>query len=414
MQTKFYSITESKFIDYLLIFLIIAFSGFPFFTSNSYYILIPFIFSLYIFLNRRQKFTKGFLKVFFFLSIIIVAQIIFSNFFPVETTISFYIRFLYAYFTVKIVNENFDIIYVNILYYLTIISFVFFIPSFIFPSFEQFLITELSPLFTQTRLYSIYEYTPNIILYNINTGQGTWEFFRNSGPFWEPGAFSGFLLLALLFNIIRENKVYTKKNIIFILGILSTFSSSGYIALGSVFLTFMVLNKGLFRKIILLPSLIILFWIAYFNLTFLNEKIDYQYLAASEGDVTYTQRNRFISAYLDMQDILANPILGIGRSYEIRYSVYGGIRTDLEHRNNGITDFAVKFGLPFTILYFFLIYNSFNKLCIYTNYMRRFALLALIIVLIIGFSETYFSKPFFIALSFLGLIPPFSSSTNKK
>ena len=54
---------------------------------------------------------------------------------------------------------------------------------------------------------------------------------------------------------------------------------------------------------------------------------------------------------VDFQDILKNPFFGMGRHDITRFG--GSDDVTLVHRNNGVTDFAVKMGLIFFIFYFY-------------------------------------------------------------
>jgi len=56
---------------------------------------------------------------------------------------------------------------------------------------------------------------------------------RNSGPFWEPGAFAGYLELALIFALAQRQKL-TWKPIALVLAILTTMSTAGYAGLAAI------------------------------------------------------------------------------------------------------------------------------------------------------------------------------------
>lgn len=68
--------------------------------------------------------------------------------------------------------------------------------------------------------------------------------YRNSGPFWEPGLFSTFLVLGLLFEILFKEKLNKVKIIILALTIVTTFSTAGILlALLMIPLAFAVKKK---------------------------------------------------------------------------------------------------------------------------------------------------------------------------
>ena len=59
-----------------------------------------------------------------------------------------------------------------------------------------------------------YKTSPSIILYTFDPI--AMKDYRNPGPFWEPGAFAVYLIVALIFNIIKEGNLLTKKNVVFL------------------------------------------------------------------------------------------------------------------------------------------------------------------------------------------------------
>lgn len=77
----------------------------------------------------------------------------------------------------------------------------------------------------------------NLILYVDTT-----HYNRNTGMFWEPGAFQTFINLALLFEASKENPKFS--NIaVFSFSVITTYSTTGYIGMIFVFV-FLYLKKG--------------------------------------------------------------------------------------------------------------------------------------------------------------------------
>lgn len=97
---------------------------------------------------------------------------------------------------------------------------------------------------------------------------------RNIGFTWEPGRFSCFIILAIFFNLIRQNfAIRNNKNFfILLITLLSTLSTTGYSVFGIIIL-FYILNTTVSSKfatilltIIILPSIV--------GLAFMGEKIE--------------------------------------------------------------------------------------------------------------------------------------------
>ncbi len=126
-------------------------------------------------------------------------------------------------------------------------------------------------------------------LYNIHSHGLT---LRNCGPFWEPGAFQGFLNLAILLETLcnsKRNKQWYLKIIIFSITTITTFSTGGYIAL---FLNLVLIistekkiNPNTRLSIILLFIAFAIFM--FFSIDFLGEKIisDKGRLGVSSNDL---------------------------------------------------------------------------------------------------------------------------------
>lgn len=87
---------------------------------------------------------------------------------------------------------------------------------------------------------------------------------RNMGMFWEPGAFQTFINLALLFEISKE-KVNKKTVALYCVTILTTYSTTGYLAMALVLaLQFFRKKISIKRKIILFSLLLVIIGVCLF------------------------------------------------------------------------------------------------------------------------------------------------------
>ena len=66
---------------------------------------------------------------------------------------------------------------------------------------------------------------------------------RNHSIFWEPGAYQFFLNTALFINVYYQKKLFTKKNIILVISVLTTFSTSGYFILLLILFDYFVIKR---------------------------------------------------------------------------------------------------------------------------------------------------------------------------
>ena len=349
--------------DYVLVFLLVATSGITYFYYNEQYIVIGLILSLII------SFARGTLEnldlKFILILIIFVLWGVFQSFyfetFSVKTVLGTFARFTFAYLVIKSVGQKFISTYMNLIYYLSIISLVFYV-VFFFPSLTNQLVAHaiknpLFPLKDQTYLF-----TPNYILITFNQ----YEHLRNSGPFWEPGAFTVFLNIALMFNIIVNHKLFDKKNVLFIIAIITTLSTAGYLALFFTIVAVLLLLNPSIKKILVLAPIIILFTAFIINMPFLLPKIKDNVIVAENDN-----SSRFGSALSDYQLIYKNPFLGYGKDIQNKY---GTSTWNLKkmHRNNGITNFITEWGFIIFIIYFANYKKSFDNICMLLSSRQKF------------------------------------------
>nr|WP_321409390.1 O-antigen ligase family protein [uncultured Carboxylicivirga sp.] len=392
-------INKTKIIDYLLVYFLVAFSGIPFFYRSRIEVLIVFLFfPLMVFLYRKRKVDKYIIYYIAFALLIQAGQVLKFYYLPVTTFIGLHVRLLFAYLTLKAVDKRFVGYYVNILVISVIISWFFYFLSY-HSSFEYILRDKIAPFFKHPFLKeSNYNYFKNVILYTINTkGEGFLFLKRNSGPFWEPGAFSGFLIIALLFNSIRKKYLWNRKNVILILGLISTFSTTGLIGLLYVIISYYLVHQNVKRRIVFVPVLIVGVIYLFVSVDFIGDKI-----MRKLSFTDYTYNTRFKSAQKDIIDFAQSPFVGLGRAEKTRF----GEETEERkiHRNNGVTNLLASYGIFAFFLYFILTWIGWRNYCRSRKFNTNFALFALGGIWLIGFSEVYFTKVFFISLTMLPVL----------
>ena len=129
-----------------------------------------------------------------------------------------------------ITTDYFAKLYINILYIICLIS----LPC--------FLIAVFKPELAMSLCQSGYNWqVPVGYSFFYTWGWNGTIFQRNSGVFWEPGAFQGFIMLAMLMLLYRVDKTTVQnrklKFLMFILTLLTTQSTTGYILLVMLLVT---------------------------------------------------------------------------------------------------------------------------------------------------------------------------------
>lgn len=378
-----------KIYQIILVLMIIMSSGFPLYVNNSRFeMVILAITAAGLAWYRPNLRTVAWYTACF--SLIMFVQAAWYGIFYFKTAIYQTLLFFTAAACISMLGISFIYTYNKILLIIAAIAVLLFIPILINPGFVDKLIA-LSPFHTvtTTEVYGWKTQSHNILLMHFPPDFFT-GLIRNSGPFWEPGAFGGYLMLALIFNTLLHRTLFKKQNIIYVAALLTTFSTTTYLAL-------LVFVMGYFfihikNPIIKWGSLIIFFitaFIGYQKIDFLGEKIskelkETKYQALKKGGDT-----RMASAYLDLKEIGENAVtLFFGRGSHPDTRIQGPDKEVL--RTNGITDLLARFGLIFFVFTIVALFLSYRHLASAGSNKNQLAALALITTLILSFSEIYF------------------------
>lgn len=282
--------------------------------------------------------------------------------------------------------ERFKDYYFNVMFWLSLVSLIFY-------SFTIVADKAINFFGDGIRYYSIGIY--NHISYNG-------EFInRNSGPFWEPGAFAGYLLLIPLFfidNLVQFWKINKFKVIILFVALLTTKSTSGYIVLFFIigYLSFFKIRYKTV-KFLIIPIVFCVSFYSYNNLEFLGDKILQQNLSAnrvvSSGKYSAARIGSFM---FDLHYIQKHPLFGNGLHSKTRYEDHPELQNRSLGHGNGFSNFIASMGLIFAFIYFYMIYMNlpFNR-------RDRIAFIIVLILLLQG--EQYLNYPLFLGLPFIVL-----------
>lgn len=381
-------------INNILIVGLIAFSGFPFFFNNDKYLISFVIFTLVIWMIRYPTISRRTIYYILGFALVVLAQSIQFRFFPTATIIGFFLRIFVAFFVLKSMKlDDFLKIYVKTIVFFSLVSFIFFIPLLFSDSVIEFYRLFAIPITNTETGVQIGE---NLLIFDLRVRDLQSTILRNPGPFWEPGAFAGFLIIGLLFNKVVNNKLFNPAGIILSIALISTFSTTGYLAY--MFILIAYLSNSI-KRIFISLSLVVLFVYAFNSLPFLREKIAIQYNEAIRNNLENRRKNRIASFVVDLKDFVEYPLFGKGPNNLTRF--VDPDKMEFNNRNNGITDFLVKFGLLGFLLYFVSMYSSLKKICLIYNQEKKTVLVFFTSIFLIAFSEVYFMYPLFFALSLL-------------
>lgn len=404
MPNLSYIPANTRLYESINLFFLLSLSGINFFNDNDNFLLFVFAINVLFFIARNEKIDTGFLAFLLFFIFLTIAQVIWFSDGNFESTMGFFIRLMIAYLVLKNCS-NFIQTFLNLLFFLSLAALFFYTVFIIFPSLED-------SLFAQRHFWDYAgtaEHKKSLILYNIFreplygvNSLGLLGLPRNSGPFWEPGAFAGYLTLGIALEMILYRK-FSWRVFFLLTALLSTFSTTGYVAAGLFFLLyFLFLDLHKKRRLIMVPALLTVFVFGVLNLGFLAEKVVLQVQDFKEGHIYAAQSgndSRVGSAALDFADFQRSPLFGTGQSDETRY----GKKEELFMRTNGVTDILVRLGM---VGFIFILWNmmlSFKKIFMNKEILKpaTTACIVVFILLFVSLSETYFILPFFWSLFLL-------------
>lgn len=374
--------------DFLFILLLIVVSGSPVLNNEEpIKFSVPGLLVVSTWFYRRKIFHPYFLKTYFVFfavfSFCFVAQYIEFNVFSLSM-LGLFLRLAAGAVVVFSVGKYFVRHYFNAMAFLAAVSLPLYISQF-FIDFSS--IPDIIPTFAPTdSLKSVFIHT------YITTAQN-----RNAGLFWEPGAFQGFLNLALmLVPFDRQTIMQARGRIgVIVLAIATTLSTTGYIVFFIVIFLKVLLSKGsVFLKVCLIFIIPAVATASYFSFDHLGGKVAEEIDWAQEADVDFNP-SRLGSFIFDLYYIEKRPFTGNGFVEATRYSDHGYLHGQNLGHGNGFSGFIASMGILSLLGYIILLRRS----ALFSNSAGFFCFLIFFITLLQG--EHFLLLPIFLALPFV-------------
>lgn len=303
-------------------------------------------------------------------------------------------------------NKELKKAFVNIIFGISVISIPFYFLSVGFPSILEFSFT------SGTSGRAFY----NLFFYGYMIGSN-----RNSGIFWEPGAYATFLNLGL-FLILNDNSLEIKKRyaklMVCLIALLTTFSTGGFVTFAFTLIVYLTNNQVSKKRklfIIICIVLLISFAMIYYyeeifissngvfgKLKFYREYIDYY----ASGKMTSSTSVRIYSVLKPIELFLENPIFGVGNSnLQIMTAAY---------TNGAITCTFVNWFAINGFLYGFLILFGYIKFVNSSDKKKIAKILTMVFILVAIASQDYSQNPLFLGISMMGYKYPFYSKMHEE
>lgn len=385
-------------IDYVSMYFLLAISGNRFFLDvgpDLVYLSALAVFAgLAYFRGWRYWDKKGLLVFGGALALILFLQLISYGFMVFRPSVGFLIRVSVAFLAVMAIRDFWKV-YVDVMAWLAAIALIVY--------FAWEFGTKVEGWFAPLSIYYGEESTQATPIFHFMeaTVRGS-ELARNSGMFWEPGAFAGYICLALLILVLTKDYSRYWRHLVLISGLLTTFSTTGYVAFFALLMfatwtTFSRHRSPLSIVFALMLAGVVLSGVLYVyqNTSFLQEKVESQ-MESAEEEEEGSEINRFGNLVYDLDFIRLSPITGWGFTALTRVEVDPEAFERSSGQGVGLTGVFLRLGLVGGLLYFYFIYKGFMKL----SNAKREALFATAVVVTLLVGEQYTNYPLFWALPF--------------
>ncbi len=372
------------------------------FATYSIFNVIFAVVAAYYYLAQKGKFDGLFYVIVILMLMIGLGQAFAFDAFNYYNFGGIFLIFLIPYFAYRAIGLVYFKYFVKIIYHLCVISLVFWGLINIAPEIGIFLKSISKALHLDPAS------NESLIIYNVELNRSSFGFIKNSGFTAEGGLFCTFIIPALFFNSMN-GYFFSKQNIVFIITILSTASTSGYSAL-IIFLLFVIISiKNKVLTILLLPIIVFMSYYTVTELPFMYEKVNKSF--NDEMNVYNTTKNparrgRFLSARVDLDIIKENPFTGRGIYSEVRY--LNDEEREIGYSNSylGIVGLASRYGLVLWSLYMYLLVMFIvktNKL--YTQQKktnRLFSIFFILSILAIAMGQNPFYLVIYLCMVYAG------------
>ncbi|MCK5136200.1 MAG: hypothetical protein KAR19_10480 [Bacteroidales bacterium] len=395
--------SKSITIEYVLLGLVIALTGFEVIFRASLFLQIALLFLIVLyFISSKRRFSPEFLII----AIPFIIPLIFQGFkfelyeLAIKNILGDLMDFLLCYLVLVIIKDRFHLTFINIIFFLAIFSLVFY-PTQFLPSVQETIKNTLGSIITPLGTDHIPEShkSKTLVFFTYLFGQDSPGVIpRNCGAFWEPGMFAVFLNLALLMNLyIEKRAILSKKNLVFIIALITTLSTTGYIVLFLILLSRLSFQNSILKFLISLPIIVVFIYFAYlyiWNLDFIGGKVNSNIEARH-----YNRSSRFGAAVYHFERLSEFPLAGVVLKYgNEEQNVY---YTERETTPNGLSLVFLIYGIPIGIYYFVLFYFGISKWLIYIDQKDiKVHVLFFIVSLLLAFSQDITGRLFYIMILF--------------
>jgi len=274
------------------------------------------------------------------------------------------VYFTVAFVILSIFKEQFIYAFEKTMFYLALIGLFFWLWLLFSPDLLIGLAESLNISGEMERNSAAYY---NFIVYTVEVSYYPEFIARNRGFTFEPGPYSIYLSIALTFYLIRVGlrKALSFRFIILIVSLISTLSTTGFLALGITLIYLSFAGVRGIRKVVYVGITAGIFIYAFYTFDIFYNKIASSYesginveetLSAADKKGQSISGGRFGGIILGWQNLKRYPLFGIGGSSELSYGrldVSSGV-----YIVNGIGNIISTYGLFGILIYLYYLYKS--------------------------------------------------------
>jgi len=317
-------------------------SGSLYYTGfNDDIFLLSFLsFCLLAFFHSNKNLSKKYLYYsLFFILFLIIHPFVLLNIGLLNTYLGYVVRIVSFLLVISILGyQKFSILYIKIMLILCSLNLIlYFDHVYLLNLFDP-----LASLLPELKTWDNLPFSNYLFYFSPSHTTSHSSLIRNSGIFWEGGAYQYFLNLALIINLyFHRRPVFSFSNWIFVISILTTFSTVGYTIL-IIVLVYKTFGKS-YERHMYMKRLIILPFIILF-LASSTVIVDKLFNKESQVYQISTLR-RMQDSLIDYTVFIENPLLGIGLGNKVTWQTYSDRFGGGTGSSNGLLHFLGKVGI---------------------------------------------------------------------
>lgn len=341
-------------------FFFLASTGFPSFRFLSSYsfLLLPFL--LHVINRNGIRIPSKVYVAIVFISVFSLLHLLLGHL-TVIGSISLAVSVTVGLLSALMMGRSFLNVFVYVMKILAVISLIFWLLLVLIPGAHTILLGFASTL-PQMIAEDWIENTTNeglsLYLYYLpyNDFTAYTSFIRNNGPFYEPGLFSSYLNIALVFRAFLNEKLLSKGNIPLILAILSTCSSAGYVSFMLIIMLYVFMQAKTRYKILSILAFALLLN-PVMSLDFMSDKIHGNY-----ENALISSASRFGAIIYHFEKVKLSPFIGYAGGV-LPTTRFDSVMTD-EHviSPNGLSYLFVFWGIPMAICFYILLFHGLRNI----------------------------------------------------